>query len=266
MLALVGTLLSRASFRSLWGVMELLPAPAGIYPGTRPTDRPPIGGTNWGAHPCANFDMYRASEWDLGLSPAEQTQLQAVLDGAAAFHRDLAAAHQALTADQRGRMLMIAGVGYKTLFRLEYPTGLLKSWREMTKVTARVPGDPHREGDGRVPLASATLPGVTMRYARGVHGELTNIPAVYADTFRWLNELKTGGLDLPQTPAQALASHLATSSVSQAPNLDGSVRADKHGDDPGYLNVDEPDAATLSRYVDQLNAGTLPDFNTAKLL
>ena len=54
-------------------------------------------------------------------------------------------------------MLIIAGVGYKTLFRLTYEPRFFGPWKQMTKVISRVAGDPHREGDGRVPLASAAL-------------------------------------------------------------------------------------------------------------
>jgi pimeloyl-ACP methyl ester carboxylesterase len=56
-LAIIGMFLDRETFRSLRGVLSLLPAPAGIYPGTR----------NGEAHPCANFDLYNAEEWELGL-------------------------------------------------------------------------------------------------------------------------------------------------------------------------------------------------------
>jgi len=41
-LAVVGAFLSRETFRSLWGPLSLLPAPPGIYPGTR----------NGEAYPC----------------------------------------------------------------------------------------------------------------------------------------------------------------------------------------------------------------------
>lgn len=261
-LALVGTLLTRASFRSLWGVIGMLPAPTGVYPGTRAGDRAPLAGAGWGTHPCANFNMYRAEEWDLGLSSVEEGRLQVVLEGAAALHRDMSDAHRALTSAQRARMLMIAGVGYKTLFRLDYPTGLLKSWQSITKVVDRVPGDVHREGDGRVPLASAMLEGVTIRYVRGVHGGLTNIPAAYKEALRWLNG---ESLELPDTQAQALSRHLAADGTSAAPNLDGSARAGTFTDDPGYLDFEGPDEATLSNYRTQLEAGTLPAFNSARI-
>ena len=59
----------------------------------------------------------------------------------------------------------------------------------MDKITVRFPGDPNRDGDGRVPLASAILRRIRMRYVQGVHGSLTNIPAVYSDVFRWLRRV-----------------------------------------------------------------------------
>ena len=48
--AVLAMFLSRETFRSLRGVLSLLPAPKGIYPGTRHGED----------HPCANFDMYDA--------------------------------------------------------------------------------------------------------------------------------------------------------------------------------------------------------------
>lgn len=53
---------------------------------------------------------------------------------------------------------MIAGVGHESLFRLERNSAWfgLKDKQHRT----RTPGDIHREGDGRVPLASAALSGV----------------------------------------------------------------------------------------------------------
>lgn len=257
-LALLGTLLSRQSFRSFRGVLGLLPAPFGIYPGTRPDDRVPMHDTLVAGHPCANFDMYRAQAWELGLEKGETRQLQGVLDDAAALHRDLLDAHTRLTSAQRKRILVIAGVGYKTLFRLEYPTGALRSWKRMIKVVDRAAGDANREGDGRVPLASAKLEGVPIRYVRGVHASLPNIPAVYEDVFRWL---KGDSLELPKTPAEALAKHLGVGSASVAPSLDGTSRTSVHSDDPGYLGFDEPTDEMLAHSRLQLETGALPAFN-----
>jgi len=104
-------------------------------------------------------------------------------------------------------MLMVAGAGCKTLFRLQYTSKLGGLWESMDKITDRIPGDPNRDGDGRVPLASAQLSRIRMRYVEGVHGSLTNIPAVYSDVFRWLKgEPLT---QLAQTPEDALGGHLA---------------------------------------------------------
>jgi pimeloyl-ACP methyl ester carboxylesterase len=69
LMALLGQYLSRATLRSLWGVLSLLPAPRGIYPGTRATDTNPWQSQNPGdpyIHPCANFDLYRPTTGSSG--------------------------------------------------------------------------------------------------------------------------------------------------------------------------------------------------------
>src|SRR5262249_26816570 len=38
LMAVLGMYLGRETLRSMWGVLSLLPAPRGIYPGTRPKD------------------------------------------------------------------------------------------------------------------------------------------------------------------------------------------------------------------------------------
>ncbi|HEY0038644.1 MAG TPA: alpha/beta hydrolase, partial [Longimicrobium sp.] len=155
LLAVLGFYLSRATLRSMWGVLSLLPAPAGIYPGTRPGDPHPWKGGDADDpyhHPVANFDLYRAESWKLELDADETKRLQTVLDAAADFHRRMQAHHAGLSQDQRDRMLVIAGVGYKTLFRLAYGRSFFGIWERAEKVTSRIPGDPHREGDGRVPV------------------------------------------------------------------------------------------------------------------
>jgi pimeloyl-ACP methyl ester carboxylesterase len=56
-IAILSMFLSRETFRSLRGVLSLLPAPRNIYPGTRAGE----------AHPCANFDMYDAEQWNVSI-------------------------------------------------------------------------------------------------------------------------------------------------------------------------------------------------------
>jgi hypothetical protein len=160
-------------------------------------------------------------------------------------------------------MVVIAGVGYQTLFRLAYHPRFFGQWDRMERTTDRVTGDPHRDGDGRVPLTSATLEDVGIRYVRGVHGGLTNIPAVYQDVFRWLADEP---LQLPDSPEGALAGHLAEADVSDAPALDGSARITSRGDDPGYWHGTPPDAAAMAALDAQLEANALPDFIRVRLL
>jgi hypothetical protein len=269
-LAVLGLYLSRATFRSLWGVLSLLPAPAGVYPGTTPKDNPRWSPKSSGdytyVHPCANFDFYDADAWGLDLAPDQAAHLQTILNAVAAFHKELHDWHTDPADLLQGccdRMLMVAGVGYKCLFRLEYTDKLGGLWTTMKKITDRSPGDPHRDGDGRVPLASAQLSRITMRYVKGVHGGLTNIPAVYNDVFRWLrHEPMTS---LPTTPEDALGGHLsAEAGGSEAPHLDGTARATD--DDPGYWNLDAPTVRDRAQ-ADQLIAnGSVPDFNLLKIL
>jgi pimeloyl-ACP methyl ester carboxylesterase len=265
LLALLGLYLSRQTFRSLWGVVAMLPAPHGVYPDTR--DKEAL--TEGYEHPCANFDLYRVESWRLDLCDSEKQHLQQVLDGAADFHRKLYDAHTALTQEERDRMAVIAGVGYKTLFRLEYKDhfGL---WERMAKITDRKPGDRHREGDGRVPLASAELDNVPVRYVRGVHGGLPNVPAVSAAVFKYLSGQDMG---LAATPEEALAGHLGVddlSAASSAPALDGTAVASStpgaEGDlDPGVWEPDV-DEAVLEELRRMLEREELPRFTRARLL
>lgn len=268
-LAILGLYLSRETFRSLWGVLSLLPAPAGIYPGTRPADnpkwRPPNGSGNSYPHPCANFDLYNAGAWGLGLDQQAATNLQAILDAVAAFHKEMHDWHSDagdLLQENCDRMLMVAGAGYKCLFRLEYREQLGGLCTSMNKVTDRIPGDDNRDGDGRVPLASAKLKRITTRYVTGVHGGLTNIPAVYNDVFRWLK--KEPLTLLADNVSDALGGHLsAATAASEAPHLDGSAKA--HDDDPGYLNL-APIPLDRDQVDAELSNGALPDFNRLKIL
>jgi pimeloyl-ACP methyl ester carboxylesterase len=249
-LVVLGQFLSRETFRSMRGPLGLLPAPADVYPGASPGD-----------HPCANFDLYDADAWKLDLSDGERGRLQTVLNDTAQLHRDLHAWHGTLAQERRDRMCEIAGVGYKTLFRLEFHKTFL--WQHTKKVTDRTLGDPHRDGDGRVPVASAALKRIgDVRYVRAVHGGLPNVPAVYEDTFRWLNEQP---LELPTSPAGAMADHLdaAGPTVSRTPALDGSDRV--VDSDPGYWDL-ETDPAAVAAMRARVEAGACPEFMNVGLL
>lgn len=265
LMAVLGLYLSRATFRSLWGVLSLLPAPRGVYPGTRSGDDQQWSGGNGDTyvHPSANFDMYNADAWKLGLGPAEQTHLQAVLDGAASFHRTLYDWHMGLDQEYRDRMAVIAGVGYRTLFRLVYTKGFL--WDSMNKISSRRVGDPHREGDGRVPLASAELEHVgATRYVRAEHGGMASVAAISSDVFRFL---RGDDMELPDTPAGALSRHLAADDTDrQAPALGLAVPADASGDDPGYLEFDDPDQTAIGELKAQVDAGRISAFRCIRIL
>lgn len=267
LLSLLGRYLSRETFRSLWGALGVLPAPRGIYPGTRANDSNPWNSGNNDdpyMHPCANFDMYQADAWVLNLTPQQTSELQTILDAAAALHHQMDEAHQALDQTLRDRMLVIAGVGYKTLFRLAYKTQFFGLWDRTIKVTGRIADDPHREGDGRVPLASAALDSVPIRYIKGVHGSLPNIPMVYNDVFHWLNEEP---MQLPSTVYEALSGHLAAEeSESETPHLDGTAGVTPFTDDPGLWDLTPPNPAHLDALQAKLEAGQLPEFTRVRIL
>jgi hypothetical protein len=263
LLAVLGRYLDRDTFRSLWGVIGLLPATAGVYPGTRPGDPEQTWGEGPYRHPCANFDLYQAAEWRLGLDTERENRLQTVLDAASTWHRDLYGWHVSLDQAQRDRMAVIAGVGYDTLFRVAYKKRFGFLWEHMDRVTNRHVGDPHREGDGRVPLASAKLEWVgETRYVKAEHGSLPSVPAVYADVFRFLADQP---MELPTTPRGALASHLADAMSSSTPVL-ADVRAYQYGEDPGYLDLSLPDQAAMASIEQELAEGRMPAFNRIHIL
>lgn len=266
MMGALGLFISRETFRSLWGVLSLLPAPCGMYPGTRE-------GESWRSdnpqdtyiHPCVNFDLYNATSWGLDLSPEAATQLQAVLNGAVSFHQQMYQAHRKLAQDLRDRMAVIVGVGQQTLFRLAYRQDFFGMWKHMDKVTVRVPGDSQREGDGSVPQASATLEYVgETRYVKGVHAGLPALSEVYEDVFRWLNEKP---MQLPDTPAQALSQHLGAT-LDDYPNLTGAARGTA-ASDAGYWDFTDPDPthmAALQKQIDADQIPAMPELNKVRLL
>jgi hypothetical protein len=160
-------------------------------------------------------------------------------------------------------MCVVAGVGFKTLFRLEYKDVLI--WERIKKITEQSPGyQPDRVGDGRVPAASAVLEYVgTVRYIRAVHGAIPNTPDAYADAMRWLagNE----SLRLPDSIAGALIEHLgAGDSGSVTPALDGTEAA--YADDPGYLDLEPAPPQRIAALEADLTAGRYPEFHSVSLL
>ncbi|MEU6070645.1 alpha/beta fold hydrolase [Streptomyces sp. NPDC047082] len=257
-LALLGKYLSRDTFRSLSGVLNLLPAPAGVYPETSSKD------TTEYDHPCTNFDLYNAAAWHLKLSTAQELHLQSLLDAAAQHHRDLHAWHGTLDQRQRDRMAVIAGTGFKTLFRLAYNKRMGFLWQHMDRITSRVPHHRDRDGDGRVPLASAQLPWVgEMRYINGEHGSLPNLPAVQHDVWSFLTDKP---LQLATSPAAAMGEHLASDSPTTSALVLPQLPEQRSPEDPGYLNITGPTAAKLNTLEQQLESGELPDFMRTRLL
>jgi pimeloyl-ACP methyl ester carboxylesterase len=260
--ALLGRYISRETFRTLRGVINLLPAPSGIYPGTRNGES---------SHPCANFDMYDAKAWELGLTNEQNNHLQSVLDEAREFHRQLFDAHLTLNQKWRDKMLVIAGVGIKTLFKFEFNSGLWGMIDPTDKVTSRIPGDPNREGDSTVPLASAQLENVgDVRYIKGDHGNLPMIPAVYEGVFRWFSGKS---LELPSQVNGALTSKMSGGNFKvNAPTLTmPPVPIDPETNEPDFWDVQVQNgileqAERLDQMEWQLAQGQLPDFIKVKIL
>lgn len=250
-IAILAMFLSRETFRTLRGVLSLLPAPKGIYPGTR-------GGEE---HPCANFDLYNARAWELNLDDRATEHLQGVLDEVRQFHCDLYSWHDSLLQEYKDRILVIAGVGQETLFRLEFDVAFWGLWERTRKITGRDPCSLHREGDSRVPLVSALLEDVTVRYVKGEHGGLPNIPAVKQDVLAWL----TGDpLRLSKTCQGALGGHLSTQDeMSDAPLLDGSGQLSRFRELPEY---EHPTPEFQAKIEKELDAGKLPQLNLIKIL
>jgi pimeloyl-ACP methyl ester carboxylesterase len=251
-LAVIGAFLSRDTFRTLWGVLSLLPAPAQVYPGTR----------NGEPHPCANFDLYDAAAYRLGLDAVATIRLQRALDAAHKFHADLFEWHRSgLSPSQRGKMLQITGVGRKTLFRLEVKPGWLGKWEDVERITSRMPGDPNREGDGRVPQASADLEKIEIRYVKGEHSSVQNLAAVVQDTIAWFTHKP---LALPDSPEAALGGHLSAAEESSAPHLDGSAALSRHDDE--YDRYRDFSEARVRELVAEWQDGKLLSVDLARIL
>jgi pimeloyl-ACP methyl ester carboxylesterase len=254
LMTLLGRYVTRPVFRSLWGVLSLLPAPPDVYPGAR----------DGAEYPCANFDLYDADAYRLGLTADETAHLQHVLDGAAEFHRGLYRWHfEQLTQPQRDRMTVIAGTGQKTLFRLEYHAAFGHRWEHMSKITSVRRGSPDRDGDGRVPLASAMLEHVgDTRFVQAEHGALPTVAEVQADVFR---RVRGEPLTLAQT-AQGATGHLAGSGAAGYLSALPVGAVDLPDGDPGYLQLDEPAAAELDRLDHDVDVGSCPSFQRLRIL
>jgi pimeloyl-ACP methyl ester carboxylesterase len=263
LLALLGRYLSRETFRSLWGVLSLVPAPEGIYPGTREGDRRLRNDGGVEGHPVANFDFFDARAYKLDAPSQQIDRLQVVLDAASDQYRVLAEAHANLDVNCRERMLAIIGVGKKTLFRLEERSRRFGRSERTRKITDRVPGDPHRDGDGRVPVASAQLEGIRSCFVPGVHGSLANLPSVTTTVFDFLSDQR---LTLPDTPEQALARHLALPDETPAPHLDGGGLTSATREDPGYWTDTPLTSDRFSELDGELDSGTLDEFGRLRIL
>ncbi len=264
LLALLGRYLDRETLRSMWGVIGLLPAPSGIYPGTREGQVSTSDGRQPTSHPCSNFDFYNADAWHLSLDSESRANLQTILDGTARHYQELHYWHTSLDQEMRDRMAVIAGVGYRTLFRLAYKKSFGFLWEHMDRITDRRPGDPHREGDGRVPLASAMLEMVGQtRYIHAEHGRLATVPQVYQDVFRFLSDRD---MKLSSSPEDALSLHLSEQdSDSTTPELAGPPYGDDD-EDPGYLDFAAVDDSRLAVLEGALAAEQLPGFGRLHLL
>lgn len=252
----LGKYLTPASFRSLWGAMDLLPAPRGVYPGSR----------NGEAHPCLNFDCYSEAAWKLKMTSIEKSNFQNVLDHSRKFHEDLFASHKSLDSSLKRKMAMIIGVGEEMPFRVDVEPGWFSGTNTDT-VLKREEGNPDRESDGSVPVASAKLEGLAeTRYAVGEHAALPSIPAVYNDVFRFL---RGEPMKLATTAEAALAGHLAAgdSPLSIVGAIDQSnPESDPHFDISCKWRIEEPAPETMLALDRTIRGGRLPEFNSVKIL
>ena len=165
-----------------------------------------------------------------------------------------------LSQDHKDRMLTIAGVGQETLLKLEFDSALWGAWEKTRKTVERIACNINREGDGRVPLASATLEDVTMRYVKGQHGGLPNIPAVARDVVAWMCG---DALRLSETCRGALGAHLsAEDDVTASPLLDVSIVSNRFRELPEF---ERPTVEFRSAIAAELDAGKMPQINLVKV-
>ena len=69
---------------------------------------------------------------------------------------------------------------------------------------------------------------VQLRYVKGEHGSLQNIPSVIEDVLAWIADQP---LSLADSPQGALSGHLSGEATSSAPHLDGSAGFNPHDDE-----------------------------------
>jgi pimeloyl-ACP methyl ester carboxylesterase len=259
----LAALIKPETLRSLWGAVGLIPAPRGIYPGTRPNDPAPVTmGEGEYDHPAVNFDLYDADAWRLGLSPEATANLQKILDHTRAHYERLHTHHGALDPALRQRMAVIAGVGLNTLYRLAYAPGFFGIGERMANHSGSGV-DAHRGGDGTVPLASAQLENIgTIRYVAGVHAALPNLEAVSDDVFRWLNG---EALVLPEKPGAALAGQLGGEGLENPyPHL--TAPAEEYAASATGADFAEPPPEVLAEIEARIAAGDIPrELNLVRL-
>lgn len=246
---LLGQLISRPTFRSLWGAVGLIPAPVGVYPGTRPGQSIDLPDPNAAyLHPCVDFDIYQADAWPFDMIDAETAVFRRTLDYTRNLHQELYSWHQSLDPEHLEKMLVIAGVDQPTPFMLQGEQGLVNDID---------PLDVHRNGDDSVTLASALLENVEQRLIKAQHGALPNTPGVYHEVFRFL---RGQPLELPSDVRDVYAEHLdvAPESASDTPMLDGSGL--QEGPE------DEPTKAELDELLRRLKSGDYPEIMSAKIL
>ena len=131
----------------------------------------------WGSCSVAGRDLFDARSWP-AAGPRPHAEL---LEAARAAQRQLAPPDE--------RFAIIAGVGAETV------TAVRRRGQEFLYTLTR-------DGDGTVPLASATLPGVRSAYARVAHSDLTRDPLVAAAV---VDLLRTGSTRrLPSRRANAV--------------------------------------------------------------
>tara|TARA_R110002167_G_scaffold105496_9_gene271358 strand:- start:10512 stop:11960 length:1449 start_codon:yes stop_codon:yes gene_type:complete len=248
---LLGKYLSRETFRSLWGPIGLLPAPMGVYPGTRNGEE---------RHPCAGFNLYSADSWQLDLPKQDEEKFQNILNHSAEFYQRLFLFHDEISRDLHERMAMIIGVGHEMPFHIDITSRILRKPRTDVIMNRDIK-DIHREGDGSVPVASAELEGIgETKYVKAKHAAIPNVPSVYLDVFRFL---RGESMELPDSLSGALATHLSTEdTMSCTPHLDGSGSSDRNR---GW-NTPRPTEEEWKQLEKDLQTGRLPEFAHVRIL